>query len=70
MTFSIWLATQRSRPDDIGRFAHLALTDPTYPLKSNQLSVFLTYYSEVPELRRIVKRAHREWRAVRDGRQA
>jgi uncharacterized protein YozE (UPF0346 family) len=62
MTFFQWLITQRDRHDDLGRFAVLASADKSFPKKSRQLGVFLQYYEDSLELRRVMKWAHREWR--------
>lgn len=60
--FYAWLITQQTREDDLGRFARAAAIDPHFPRRSRQLSIFLTYYAQLPEHRRLVKWAHREWR--------
>lgn len=62
--FSRWLAQQRERDDDVGRFAHFALADKNFPITS-RLHHLLRWCGEHPELRRLTKLAHAEWRKAR-----
>ncbi len=64
--FYQWLLTQREREDDIGRFAILASADRKFPKRSHRLFMLLRYCGANEELRRAVKKAHSEWRQVRD----
>lgn len=63
--FSDWLRAQAARPDDVGRFAALVIADRRYPMAASRLHAVLRYCGAHQELRRLAKRAHAEWRAVR-----
>jgi uncharacterized protein YozE (UPF0346 family) len=65
--FFPWLLAQRGRTDDVGRLALLVSGDRTYPRRSHRLYRLLNYCGTNPELRRLTKKAHAEWRVVRDG---
>lgn len=61
-----WLQEQATRADDVGRLATFTAGDRAFPRGSHRLHVLLKYCGTNRELRRLMKRAHREWRAARD----
>jgi len=66
-TFHAWIISRHKQPDAIGRLAREILKDPYYPREANKLAFLLRYYdgarrSDASELRKTIKRAHREWR--------
>jgi uncharacterized protein YozE (UPF0346 family) len=60
--FYDWLSSQHTRSDDVGKFALFVSTDKTFPRQSHRLYLLLKYCGGNAGLRRLVKRAHREWR--------
>jgi hypothetical protein len=64
-TFFTWLSKQTSRQDAVGAFARYAIKDKVFPRAKWQLFYFLARYEGMPEQRRGVKLAHREWRKSR-----
>lgn len=63
--FYAWLHVQRTRLDDVGRFAMFVAGDKTYPRRSHRLYLLLKYCGGNAELRRLTKLAHAEWRRTR-----
>lgn len=62
VNFYSWLLTQQDRDDDVGDYARRATKNVCYP-RSSRLYVLLKH--EIVSRRPLLKRAHREWRAVR-----
>lgn len=63
--FYTWLSSQRERHDDVGRFAFFVSADKTFPRQSHRLYILLKYCGSNPELRRLTKLAHAEWRRLK-----
>jgi hypothetical protein len=63
--FYEWLLSQRERRDDVGGFALIAASDKKFPRQSHRLYILLRHCGDNPMLRRICKKAHAEFRAVR-----
>lgn len=62
--FYLWLEKQVLRKDAVGEYARKACRQNNYPRLSSTLHVLLKY--EPDDRRSSLKRAHREWRKVRD----
>lgn len=60
--FGCWLLDQHLRTDAVGDLARRAAQDRRFPRERNQLYFHLRWADQ--SLRRAVKVAHREWRAV------
>lgn len=69
-TFYEWLRLQATRTDDVGALARYVLKDKLFPKQGKKLFLFLLRYERYPEQYAQVKRAHREWRRIRDRRVA
>jgi len=65
MTFYEWLRKQTTRTDAVGLFARYAMKDKFFPREMCKLCVFLQRYEGLPEQRKLVIVAHREWRQMR-----
>lgn len=64
-SFFVWLQNQKVKQDEIGYFANIAIKDKTFPRNCRHLHLFLHYYDLEPDNRRLVKKAHAEWRKLR-----
>jgi hypothetical protein len=62
MTFFEWLGQQTQRKDAVGKFAAAARKDRFFPRPLRRLCLFLIYYQHQPEMRDLVKLAHRDYR--------
>jgi uncharacterized protein YozE (UPF0346 family) len=62
ISFYDWLKGQRTRLDDIGRFAVIVCSDRAYPRRANQWYVIQQYYPPKSGLIAIAEQAHNEWR--------
>lgn len=64
-SFYYWLSCQLGRSDEVGYLAENVSRDKTFPRTAQQLHIFLHYYDLEPRLRNTVKKAHAEWRELR-----
>jgi hypothetical protein len=64
-TFYTWLAQQVERKDAIGVLSRSAVKDKIFPRSVSKLSVLLLRYDHDRVLRKALKAAHAEWRAIR-----
>ncbi len=65
ITFYQWLCEQVQRDDDVGAFARYAAKDRLFPRDGRKLVLFLLRYQGMPEQRKGVTLAHREWRKLK-----